>query len=293
MTAPRPADERIALWLEEEAEGVLPDRVLEATFDRTRGTRQARGSAWRSFPMTRPLPQIAVGAAVIVLFVGLVSLRPAPSGNGGALPTTSPSASVSPSPRATPTASPIDTSDWVAYTSTQYGFSISHPTGWEERPASRAWTFEADGGAFDPTSPARDSFSIEPAPGLGVLVSAWSVATPGEKLESQADLEAWIEQYCQQTDTLPCAGIHDRAVTLCVERRDCHLGILVPFRDEVQAFWPTVVDEPGVTIVAVWRPDSDPSVAGYGGSVNLLMAFLSTMYGGGNSGVYPAPSSSL
>ena len=124
-----------------------------------------------------------------------------------------------------------------------------------------------------------------------MLVSAWTIATPGATLETQADLEGWIERYCQQTDSLPCTGIRDRAVPLCVERRDCHLGVFVPFRDDVQAFLPTDADGPGVTIVAVWRADSDESVKGYGGSVNLLMAFLSTMYGGGNAGVYPAPSS--
>lgn len=73
MTAPRSVEDRIALWLEEEAEGRLPDRVLAATFERSRVTRQASGrSIWRAFPMSRPIPtMIAVGAAVILVAVGV------------------------------------------------------------------------------------------------------------------------------------------------------------------------------------------------------------------------------
>ena len=90
----------------------------------------------------------------------------------------------------------------------------------------------------------------------------------------------------------PCTGIHDRAIELCVERRDCHVGLLVPFQNDVLAFWPSVDDATRILVVAVWRPDSDRSVQPYGGAVNLLEAFLSTVGGGGNGGVYPAPSAS-
>ncbi len=191
-------------------------------------------------------------------------------------------------PSATPT--PIATSTWKDYTSPQYGFTIGHPPGWEERPASRAWTFAADGAAFDPESRGRDSFYVQPGPDLGVLVSAWSIAIqPGTGPTTQVDLESWVEQYCQQTNDQPCTGVRDRAIALCVERRDCHPGLLVPFKDDVLAFWPTVGDDSSVMAVAVWRPDSDKSVESYGGAVKLLEAFLSTFGGVGQDGVYPAP----
>ena len=62
MTGPRSAEERISLWLEQEAVGLLPDRVLDATFEETRDLRQASRSGWRPFSMSRPIPAlIAVG----------------------------------------------------------------------------------------------------------------------------------------------------------------------------------------------------------------------------------------
>jgi hypothetical protein len=189
---------------------------------------------------------------------------------------------------ATPTA--IATATWKDYTSAQYGFTIGHPGGWTERAASRAWTFAADGATFEPRSPARDSFLNEDT---DVQVSAWSIAIqPGTGPKTQADLESWVQQYCGRTDEQPCSGIHDRAIALCVERRDCHPGLLVPFTEDVLAFWPAVGDDASVMVVAVWRPDSDPSVETYGGSVALLEAFLSTFGGVGKGGVYPAPSPS-
>ena len=68
---------------------------------------------------------------------------------------------------------------------------------------------------------------------------------------------------------------------LCVEVRDCHPGLLVgvapPFDREVQAFF-TGGDYGGqMVVVTVWRGESDPSVARYGGARRLIEAFLLTM----------------
>lgn len=95
MTDTRSAEERISLWLEEEAVGHLPDHVLDATFDRTRAIRRRRGSSvWRSIPMLRPTHAlIAVGAAAIVVVVGVAALRPGASQSGIGSPTSSPSPS--------------------------------------------------------------------------------------------------------------------------------------------------------------------------------------------------------
>jgi len=76
----------------------------------------------------------------------------------------------------------------------------------------------------------------------------------------------------------PCSGIHDRSVELCLEARDCHPGLLVRFHTDVQAFFTGgIYDADAMTIVSVWRGDSDRTVARYGGSQRLLEAFLSTM----------------
>ena len=48
MTTDKRLDEAISRWLEESAQGRLPERVLDATFERTRSSRQQVG--WRATP---------------------------------------------------------------------------------------------------------------------------------------------------------------------------------------------------------------------------------------------------
>ena len=75
---------------------------------------------------------------------------------------------------------------------------------------------------------------------------------------------------------------------LCLERRDCHPGLLVPFETDVQAFFPEMTDDDRVryfdqmVVLAIWREEVHYSVARYEGSRQLMEAFLSTM------GVCPA-----
>jgi Tol biopolymer transport system component len=107
MTRDRSVGERISAWLLEGAPDQLPDRVLRATFERTRPTRQRRTFiGWRHYPMIRVSPAaIAVGAAAIaVLAVGVALLpRSNPSvGGGSSAPPT-----LSPNPSPSPTLAPI------------------------------------------------------------------------------------------------------------------------------------------------------------------------------------------
>lgn len=92
-------DERISRWLEAEAPGPMPDRVLRATFERTRRTRQQRGRHVLVGGRDLPRSVLALGGAVLVVLVAAVALSF--YGNrtrlGG-------SASPSPSPTASPTA---------------------------------------------------------------------------------------------------------------------------------------------------------------------------------------------
>lgn len=171
----------------------------------------------------------------------------------------------------TPGPDPLDTSWWNPYDSAEYGFTIAHPADWTETPASRAWTLTAD--AQDALSPAADTFST-PVDG-GVRVSAWTLKTdPGTTIESWQALEAWVQGYCEKTNNTPCTGIAERAVPMCLERRDCHPAVLVPFENDVRAFF--IGGGRDMTVVAVWRPESDPSVTRFGGARQLLEAFLST-----------------
>jgi hypothetical protein len=279
MTTSPTTEERISQWLEEAAVGQLPDRVLDASFATTRGMRQARASAWRPFTMSRPIPaMVAVGAAAIMIVAGVVYFRPSPTTNvGGTPPTPSPTASAAPTP--TPTKEPLDIdlgTSWTSYTSSQYGLKIPHLRDWEINPADRAYDLDTD--AADWLSPAMDDFT---APTGDVRMSVWSVAVDPDTVQEWADVEAWVEAYCQKTGSPSCAVILDGAVRLCVEVRDCHPGILLgvtpPFDHEVQAFFTGGIYADQMVVVTVWRAADDPSLSRYGGGWRFIEGHLGSM----------------
>jgi hypothetical protein len=189
--------------------------------------------------------------------------------------------SATPTPSATDLPGPIDTTDWESYTSTVYGFQVRRPLGWSVDPADRPWRLRD---LPESLGPGYDTFRSPPGDvGVGMFSAPLE---PGTRIESTADIEAWVADYCRASQISRCTGIHERAVPLCVEERDCHPGLLVPFENDVQAFFSGgIYDAGAMTVVAVWRPEADSSVAPYGGSRRLLEAFLSTM------DVWPAPRS--
>jgi len=184
-----------------------------------------------------------------------------------------PSASPTPS-EAADEVEAIDTSDWTVYSSDLYDLEVAHPPEWTQTPATRQWRLDADGKDF--LSPAHEAFR---SPAGNVRVSVWAAPLePATGEETTDSIEAWVEDYCQATDNTPCDGIGDRAIALCLEKWDCHPGLLVPFRDDVQAFFSGgIYDADTMTVVAVWRGESAPAVARYGGAQRLLEGFLSTM----------------
>jgi dipeptidyl aminopeptidase/acylaminoacyl peptidase len=107
MTRDRPVDERIRDWLFEEAPGQLPDRVLEATFERTRLSRQRPTILGWRVPPIGAAPAMVFGAAAVILVVIGVALMPRtnPYAGGAATrsPTATPAITPAPSPRATVT----------------------------------------------------------------------------------------------------------------------------------------------------------------------------------------------
>lgn len=267
----------VGTWLESGSDRTPPaaiDAVLLAvkTTPQERDLRIPR----RFTPMPTYLRLAAVIAIVAVVGAGaLMFSNRSPDVGGQPTPTPTPAATPTASPNVSPTASPLDTSGWVPYTSERYGFTISHPPGWDELPASRAWSYEAD--TNDWLSPGMEAF-FTPA-GIGVRVSAWAVPLePGFTNDpTWADVEAWVEEFCEKTDKAPCStAVQDRAVQLCLEARDCHPGLLVPFESEVKAFYADCCADQMVVVV-VWWGESEPAVAPFGGSRRLLEAFLSTM----------------
>ena len=71
MITDRYAEDRIRSWLLETAPRQVPDRVLMATYDRTR--RMAQGSSVRTWwsRVTRPLPIVFAAGAIAVVIVAL------------------------------------------------------------------------------------------------------------------------------------------------------------------------------------------------------------------------------
>jgi hypothetical protein len=203
-----------------------------------------------------------------------------------------------------PNSSPMDTTGWTTFESARYGFGIGHPSDWAVVPADHDWTLPGD--ADQSLTTGQEVFLSS---SREVRVGAWAVSAnlADTMRETGADAEEccveycqqlsnpscgtsmrqwwgvvkWVVGFCRQSNAPSCTGVVDRAVPLCIERWDCHPGLLVPFENYVQAFLPEMTDDSSgwnqMIVVAVWRGDSDPTVARYGGSRQLLEAFLSTM----------------
>ena len=107
MRTDRQLDDRISRWLEAEAPMQLPDRVLPATFERTRRTRQQGG--WRTILgrllLNRLILALGGAAAVLVVAVmarGLYANQPNVGGQPTPTATPTPTLTASPSPIADP-----------------------------------------------------------------------------------------------------------------------------------------------------------------------------------------------
>ena len=267
------AFERAARALLDDGPDTTPSATIDAVLLAVRTTPQERDLRipWRTAHMSNPMRLVAVIAIIVVGGVAAITLfgrSPGVGGVGGGSspsPTATPSTSApsSPAPAASPQPSPfvIDLATWTSYTSTRYGFSISHPADWSVSPATRAWRFPADAKVYGP-----------PNTGIGEL-------RRGERLHCRVSLvggrqpgtsvAAWLQTYCPVAEiTTPCAGIPGRTVAVTM---DGHAGSLVSFVDDTQAFF---LVRNRMYVVAIWRP------TGFilGGVPRLLEAYLSTMH---------------
>jgi len=218
---------------------------------------------------------LVTAAAVVTVAVSGTVLVAGRDTSAPVSPVGTPPSSETQSPSTSPV-TPLETDPvgWTPYPSTRYDFTIGHPPDWTEIPARRDWAREFD--VLDHLSPAHEAFLSADG---HVRVSAWNAPLDAStRYESIRYLVEWVEDYCEESGNSPCTGIADRAVELCLEARDCHPGLLVPFKDDVQAFFSGgIYAQDAMTVVAVWRPESSRFVASYGGSQRLLEAFLSTM----------------
>ena len=138
-------DTRIADWFEDDPHSA-PDQALDivlAAFPSIK-QRRAQRAPWRYSDVTSPLKLAVAAAAIVVAVAGgawLLGQQPGAPGVGGQpTPTPTPLAS----PTVSPTASQPESEAWKTYTSSQYGFTIGHPTDWTVDPAERAWDLETD-----------------------------------------------------------------------------------------------------------------------------------------------------
>ena len=291
MSTPRDPDDIVRSWLEEGPYS-LPDPTARAIDVATRDAPQRRrgfGPPWRSDQM--PLASKLLGAAivVVVLIVGVVVALPGSrpgtvGGPGGQTPL--PSASPSPSPSSTGTPvpiptlaanlTPLDISGWVPYYSSRYDINIKHPPGWTVRPSTHDWKLDPDGRTD--ASVDDNGAEIFVSPSGTIAISVWAADLPaGTKLED------WVATYCA-VNTRPCDGIDQRTGTAYSETRDRHPGLLVPFADDLQAFFP---GDGKVYVIAAWRP------VGEFDAQRLVEAFaLSSCLGCGGPLPTPAPSAS-
>ena len=218
------------------------------------------------------LAGVGVAAALVFLVAG--TGLTGQGNDAGPVPAAPPSNTPSGTPSPSPSTKPIDTTRWSTYTSDQYGFTVGHPRGWSEIPATRDWQFARDVRVV--ANKGQDTFL---APSGELAVSVWNAPLErGTRIDSTADIEAWVANYCNESGGAPCSGIDDRAVALCLEARDCHPGVLVSFDTDVQAFFSGgIYESDAMTVVEVWRGDDHFSAAPYGGAKRLLEGFLSTM----------------
>jgi hypothetical protein len=166
----------------------------------------------------------------------------------------------------------------MSHTSAIYGFDMQYPEGWSSIPASRAWEsddrFPADDLAY------ADVFLTPEQDDDQIALFVWEMPPgDGADLESFPGLIAWAERFCADFGMPSCEGSSEVAEVMC--HNPCSPAILVPTPDWQVAFFedetskllgPTVV-----RVILVARPDSFPTAARYGGSVQLLKSVLTTM----------------
>ena len=135
--------------------------------------------------------RVALRPAVVLILLLAGCTPSAPSADPSPPVTSATSATPVTPATSSPSASPIDTTNWVVYESKQYGFSIKHPPGWEVSPAERDWTLEADAG--QPGKGGEEGF-LTPAGDLYVAVWSTPATDTPETLDGVA---AWVERVLQ------------------------------------------------------------------------------------------------
>jgi hypothetical protein len=194
MTTDQQLDERMSRWLEAEAPSQLPERVLLATFERTRSARQQAG--WQTVLGRRPMNRtfFALGgatAAIVLAVVGFAYLYggdPVSPATPSTTPSPSPIATSSPpsSPVSSPTASP--TPEGRLYVSERHGYSLQLPDeSWFVTEHRGSWEL-GDFYSFDDGGVDRPLSYSHPK---------WIILINSQALPADMTFEQWIEGHQQ------------------------------------------------------------------------------------------------
>ena len=182
MTAPRTPELLIRAFLEE-GMSELPDRAFDAVRRDIHGTRQrVVVGPWR-------LPELIVVArfgvaAVAVLVIGIVLLNLQPIVGPGRPP--SPTPTSTPSPAATPSGPTV-------FTSPNYGYTVTLPSGWSAAPALLRW----DGVRASGPDAESDKF-VGPAE-----LMAWAIAGPFDGDLAALVADRIVANHRDHADTCP------------------------------------------------------------------------------------------
>ena len=162
MPTDRQLDDQLSRWLEAEAPGRLPDRVLNATFERTRRIRQQGG--WRALLGRIQMPKIALalgGAAIVVVAVLALGLNNV----------TAPGVGGQPSPTPSPTSTPSPSSSAAAGVLPQGPFLVEGEPSITVSIPGAGWTFD------DRFSALMKGEEVDNLPEAAILLWAWPAGT--------------------------------------------------------------------------------------------------------------------
>lgn len=251
----------------------LPDRVVDAALADIARTRQRRRLPvpWRFPPMPKAL-RLATAALVGVIAVGVIYLNlPGPNGTGGQSPSPSPSPSSTVAPSPSPSEIAPGIIAWTTYTSEIYEFDFGYPDDWTVgSSATREWQA---GDTFEES--AYKEGVVGPDAG-GVALAVWRMPVAASAdVGTLEGLKAWAEAACNELVTL-CDDLPGPALPMCLGQLVCSPALIVP-NENIQVAFIAHPSIERVTVVMIGRPDTHPSVARYGGSVELLKSILTTM----------------
>ena len=195
MTSQEQLDQKIGRWLEAEAPTQMPDRVLLATFERTRRSRQHR--RWPALvgriqlnPTVAPVAAVAV---VVVAISGMALYVNQPVGGRPPTPTHAASPSAEPSPTAT--AAPTSTAPAILlqpYDGLPLGWSSDGTRLLIQKDDGNLFVLHADGSETQVT---EQLSALRDIPGSG-RPSGATISPDGSRVVFAGLTEGWEGHWC-------------------------------------------------------------------------------------------------